>query len=101
MDEFWYALKAFQKKIPNLLVHPVLIILFDINLALTSRRIIRTLSPSPSENLLISVLMAASTAITGVKLKTNHVNPHKWALPDSLVDTIDPTLCIRWKSCSG
>jgi hypothetical protein len=38
MDKFWYALKALQKKIPNLLVHPALIILFDLNLALTPRK---------------------------------------------------------------
>jgi len=76
-------------------------ILFNLNLALAPRKIIRNLSPSPREKLLISVLMAASTVIAFVKLKTNHVNPHKWALPDSLVDTINPTLCIRWKSCSG
>jgi hypothetical protein len=44
--------------------------------------------------------MAASTVIAWVKLKTNHVNPHKWALPDSLVDTIDTTLCIKWGLCS-
>jgi hypothetical protein len=75
-------------------------ILFDLNLALTPSMIIRTLSASPREQLLISVLMVASTVIAWVKLKTNHVNPHKWALPDSLVDTIDTTLCIKWGLCS-
>ena len=69
------------------LVHPALMILFDIDLTLTPRK---TSNQRPNGGLI-------ATAIACVKLKIGHVNRHKWAFPYSLVDTIDPTLCIKWK----
>jgi hypothetical protein len=70
--------KALQKKIPNLLVHPALIILFDLNLAPTPRKIIRTLSPSRREKFLISVLMAPTQTamVESGNSEINKIPPH-------------------------
>jgi hypothetical protein len=61
------------KEIPNLHVHPALMILFDLILALGPIKLIRTISRPLRKKLLISILMATgllATAIACVKLTT-------------------------------
>jgi hypothetical protein len=70
--------QSLAKEIPNLLVHPALIILFDLSLAPALRKIIRTLSPSRREKILISVLMAPAqtTMVESGKSEINKIPPH-------------------------
>jgi len=79
-------------------------IVFDLMLAIMPIKLIRTLSRPPRERILISFLMTTgllATAVACVKLNTYHRDPHKWALPDQLVDSINPTLYSKMEELLG
>ncbi|KAE9364638.1 hypothetical protein N431DRAFT_563908 [Stipitochalara longipes BDJ] len=79
-------------------------IVFDLMLAIMPIKLVRTLSRPLCERILISFLMATgliATAVACVKLNTYHRNPHKWAVPDPLVDMVNPTVYSKMEELLG
>jgi hypothetical protein len=104
VDDFWYAPQYHHSNNASPKSLSGVMIAFDLILAIMPIKLIRTLSRPPRERILISCLMATgliATAVACVKLYVYNRGPHKWTVPDELVDSIDSTLYSKMEELLG